>query len=775
MVVPADIYDPSWAYIDAWDRPELGIVQKVEFNDSSTVYGGIDSVTVSGFFLESVLNNIVFLDESPEEQKVYVPEPSRPTFSHNRQDTKVYADPVGGLYYENSSGDVVSADNGHVVSMDGLTEVDYNDAFGSMWGNPDSGICSFDYYYLGKTQIHTVPYYGDGAGKTYDIEFEDDKGNVFYRNEFGTLTQAVGVVEQAGDTFLARKRKWNALESDTYGHYYTVTVKGPWQRTDALEPVTEGDSIDIVLKWARRMMGDWILYEEPAITGVQKKVDPSFQYLGDLLYSTLYEVGASFRLEYLFDKNINILSVYKGANRTQDDETIIVPDPVLPDGYTQLDYIESTGTQWIDTGMTADDSSVFTVDFMLYKAPMTYAGIFGSRTITGYAGASMFYVATNPTSYNCSFGRNDISSTPVFGHIDSSRHILELSSSGAFFDSTLVQSFTQIQFSTPGNVFVFTSNDGDANFPSPNLRIYSFKMTKTGGELDLYPAKRASDGAVGMYDMANGRFLANVGTGSFIAGPESEIPSHEVTVPNGNPWAVFSDTWGTISGYSASRDESNYRNTCFVLYDYDCPTEWDSSGLPVVHSRLIKEFNDSGYSVITGARAWINSEHRRGYNTEHVGDPDEPAQETYLDMRDEKPSCDNAWSHDAVEVSGSDSSCLQQAEEQVLNTSDSGWTGDMKSVYEAFEQSTHDRGIRYLKDNYGVVTNLDAGTVNARDYLKTFDLGDMVEFAVSTVGLQTTGRIIEVEEAYESGRVDIRLTIGDEQLTTIKKAKLASK
>lgn len=560
MVVPANIYDPSWAYIDAWDRPELGIVQKVEFNDSSTVYGGIDSVTVSGFFLESVLNNIVFLAESPEEQKVYVPKPRRPSYKKS-QNPKVYADPVGGLYYTNSSGDIVSADDGRVVIEDGLTEVDYKDAFGNSFGT-DTTYCNYSYYDADKTSgvdtITQVNVFGDE--KTYNVEFRDDRGNVFYRDDSGRLSQAVGVVEKRGDTYWVKKKQWEALpDDDPYGRYYLKTVKGPWQRTEMMEPVTVGDSIDIVMKWARRMMGDWIIYEEPEIDGVQKAVDPSFQYLGDLLYKTLYEVGASLRLEYVFESNAFVLSVYRGKDRTQ----------------------EQTG----------------------------------------------------------------------------------------------------------------------------------------------------------------------------------------------NPWAVFSDTWGTITGYSASRDESNYRNTCYVLYDYDKPDSFDANGWP--HAGFIYAMDDLlALPTLYG----IKYTSYRGYNTEHVGDESEPAIETYLDLRDEKPSCDGDWSREIVElpgVSGSErDQAIAQAKKKFAPPDDAY---DMHSVYTAYEESLNGRGKSHLKENYSVITNLDTGTVNARDYLKGFDLGDLVELAVSTVGMQSTGRIIEVEETYESGRADIRITVGDEQLTTIQKAKLANK
>ena len=37
---------------------------------------------------------------------------------------------------------------------------------------------------------------------------------------------------------------------------------------------------------------------------------------------------------------------------------------------------------------------------------------------------------------------------------------------------------------------------------------------------ELVPARRVSDGAVGMYDTVADAFLANSGTGSFKAGPE---------------------------------------------------------------------------------------------------------------------------------------------------------------------------------------------------------------------------------------------------------------
>ena len=553
MVVPANIYDPSWAYIACDDRPETGIVQKVEFTDSSQVYGGIDSITVSGFFLESILNNVVFLQESPEQEKVYVPKPRRPVKVATH---RVFVDATNEYFYESAGNQIVNAATGAASSMDGLIEVEVDTGEGTDYGTTQDARYA---YWSGsdRTKVTTVDQ--DGTEETLDVAFVDDHGNAFVdiAEAAGKVAQVFSIVEKNAAYELAMKR-WLALaDDDPYGRYYLQTVKGPWQRTEMMEPVTVGDSIQIVLKWARRMMGDWIIYVEPTIEGVQKSVDPSFQRLGDLLYSTLAEVGASLRLEYVFESNAYVLSVYRGNDRTQSQSNM--------------------------------------------------------------------------------------------------------------------------------------------------------------------------------------------------------------------PWAVFSDTWGTLTGYSASRDTSNYRNTCFVLYDYDKPNSFDANGWP--HAGVIYAIDDTFRASLYG----IAYTSKRGYNTEHVGDDTEPAIETYLDIRSEKPSCDGGWSREVTQLDTSSDAAyqesLQQAAAKYAYTGDG--SPDLKSIYDAYEAAIPGRGEAYLRENYAVETQLDTGTVTTNGYLRDFDLGDLVEMAVSTVGLATQARIIEVEESYTSGNVDIRLTIGDEKLTTIKKARLA--
>ena len=874
MVVPADIYNPTWAFVYTDSRPEMGIIQKVEYQDDSQVYGGIDSVTLSGYFFEVVLNNIVFLVESPEEQKVYVPEPKRPYFQHSKNDSKVYTDGVGTYYYQNKSGTYTNATTGKTfTNADGLTEVDYKPAYGNMHGNPDVGITSYDYYTdSSHEQVTVVPYNPDAGTKTYDILFEDDRGNAYYLNDHGRVTQAVGVVDSYGDTYTARKRSWNALDGDEYGKYYTVTVKGPWQRTDALEPITEGDSVEIVLNWARRMMGDWILYEEPEIEGVQKAVDPSFQYLGDLLYSTLWEVGASLRLEYLFDKNIFILSVYRGFDRTQieDAEPVaamalpttlaevetLSDGPVLPSGYTELEYIQSSGTQYIRLDFTPDSDTRVVLDHQLTDTSGTYA-MLGSRTST--TSADVFSVFVTNGQLRTDYAANEhgtFTATTSRETLDKDGRVTKYNGktstlSAATFTCPRPMVLFSVQNVSGTQGFVF---DDQVDNRPVKMRLYSCQIYD-GDTLarDLVPARRQSDSAVGLYDTVTGTFYGNAGTGAFAAGPEVKYPAkltyypnsttatgtvaaqegyvgdsvtvaqngytdpnktflHWGTLPTGGttyqpgssyvltgmtdalyaqwqdnkpeppeptptggkaPWAVFSDTWGTIYGYDAIRDESNYKNTCFTLYEYDKPSGFDPDGLPSASYRKVFADTPSGDGVynLTGVEVFIPYTTVRGYHTSRIGEDDEPDIETYLDLRSEKPSCDNQWSRESVTIEVSNTAQIPAAVEegraQLLAQGD-GSAPPTESAYEAWDQDLQTRGVNYLNENYGVETTLDTGTVNTRDYLKGWDLGDLVEFEVSTVGLAEQARITEVEEVYESGRVSINITVGDSQLVRTK-------
>lgn len=876
MVVPSDVYDPSWAYIYTPFRPETGIIQKVQFDDSVESYAGIDSVTLSGFFLESVLNRVTFLEEKPDikqvEHTITIEPPSNPYYAAHHVPT-LYQDPVGDYYVSDGSGGIVSVEDGRTIDSDeGLSVVYDGHDF------PAGSVGASYNYYLGddKSTVHVIDPYDRGTAATGEYEVVasvPDNGTVYYRDRHGTIKPALGVVESFGDTYYAQKMVYDDFNGKTWTE--TVKLQGPWQLTDMMEPVTAGDSVQIVMKWVRRMMGDWMNYAETDVTGEHKTVDPSFQLLGDLAYATLGEVGASFRVEYNFLNDGFLFSVYRGRDLTQegnDPEAAETPAVAarsvsardaypVPEGYTALEYIESTGTQYIDTGFKADYNTRFTADFMLNSTSTAY--VFASRGASSESYKNAVGILWNGT-FRSDYG--SIGGVKITGPTTGVRYDVDKNKATCRIGTETVTNSSS-SFSSTLNVYLFGCNEGGSfAFPS-SMRLWSFAIYDNSELVrDFVPAKRDSDGVVGMYDTIGGAFYGNSGTGEFVAGPEIERPPAIATLtymPNatdvtgsmqtvsgvvgdtvevalcqflrdgysftqwstrddgggsayqpgddyvltgndvlyamwsknpgpdpgpepgfgGNPWCVFSDTWGTIHGYSASRDTSNYRNACYVLYDYNEPDGFDADGQPEV--KVETHLNTEGPTImdfyIDSAKVYIPYHAVQGVVKARLED-DQPEAQTYLDLRDEKPSCDEYWSTEVKELSFEKETTdedreaqIGEAKEGLVKAYEDGTKVDMSQVYEAFHESLRPRGTQKLKEDYGVVTNLDTGTVETDGYRREWDLGDLVDFGVSTIGLMEVGRVIEVEETYEGGsspRSNVSITVGDKKLTDTKRATL---
>ena len=64
----------------------------------------------------------------------------------------------------------------------------------------------------------------------------------------------------------------------------------------------------------------------------------------------------------------------------------------LPSGYTRLEYIESTGTQYIDTGVVPDANTKVECDFL---AKTLDCGVFGARIDYNSNAFTLFWSVTN--------------------------------------------------------------------------------------------------------------------------------------------------------------------------------------------------------------------------------------------------------------------------------------------------------------------------------------------------------------------------------------------
>ena len=183
---------------------------------------------------------------------------------------------------------------------------------------------------------------------------------------------------------------------------------------------------------------------------------------------------------------------------------------LLPDGYTELQYIESTGTQWIDTGWKITQPNI-AYDLRYQITDSSNQRIAGCQA-PGYSnGAALM-------GNGWSFSNKN--STSVFS-ADTNVH------SAQFVCSNNECTYTRDAETMSATLGTFVQNDvnfalfgilmGERPSSYAQVKIYHFKIYDNGVLVrDFVPAKRGD--VVGMYDTVSRTFFTNAGSGTFIAG-----------------------------------------------------------------------------------------------------------------------------------------------------------------------------------------------------------------------------------------------------------------
>ena len=190
----------------------------------------------------------------------------------------------------------------------------------------------------------------------------------------------------------------------------------------------------------------------------------------------------------------------------------------LPEGYTELEYIESSGTQWIDTGFKPNQDTQVLAEINYVNTSAAYNCAFGSRDAVN---VNQFWIMW-ASDYNFFQSRYGAQSLTVRAPLSSNNQIN--------FNKNLV-SVDGVQ--TEGDYLDFQGNyslylfgcNATGVFTYPSSLQMSFCQVYDNGNLvrDFVPCKDPS-GNVGLYDLVGVQFYGNSGTGVFAAGPEAETP-----------------------------------------------------------------------------------------------------------------------------------------------------------------------------------------------------------------------------------------------------------
>ncbi len=204
--------------------------------------------------------------------------------------------------------------------------------------------------------------------------------------------------------------------------------------------------------------------------------------------------------------------------------------------YTVLEYIESTGTQYIDLGFNPNENTKIEIELaFLGTVGTNIAGVRNSTSdTTNRFGLITFGSASKIGAF---FGSTAIQAIPF----DSEFHKYSLSKAGLYVDSVLYSFSNDESFSCEYSFTLGAWNEGSNGIVCNASKIAPCQVYDNGIMVaDVIPVLDAN-GVACMYDRANMVYHYNAGTGEFAAGPEVEQASGA-----GALWLKQNGTWTQV-------------------------------------------------------------------------------------------------------------------------------------------------------------------------------------------------------------------------------------
>lgn len=206
--------------------------------------------------------------------------------------------------------------------------------------------------------------------------------------------------------------------------------------------------------------------------------------------------------------------------------------PKLPEGYIELQYIQSAASQYIKTGVYPNPNYTVTAEFSIAQKAAVWDTIFGTRN----ANAARFTARyANTTTGKLGIHRSTAKGNNYESYEDAEAakdkvtgafHHIRLAKNKYYFDRTLKKTFTASTSTAafPYELYLFANNNagkvGDAGY----FRMkYCTIQDETGKYVRYYIPCKNPSGVAGMYDFIEDKFYGSSSTKAFTAGSVREV------------------------------------------------------------------------------------------------------------------------------------------------------------------------------------------------------------------------------------------------------------
>lgn len=198
---------------------------------------------------------------------------------------------------------------------------------------------------------------------------------------------------------------------------------------------------------------------------------------------------------------------------------------ILPDGYTQVDYIESSGTQYIDTSFTPDSNTKYDIKV----TPTT------NITTTSY-----FISAFGDSKRNNIYSTNGKKASAGYGSVYKNTSTLLdtnttynfiLDKNKFYINGELTETLNEETFENTANSTLFAQNTNGSISNYSEIKLHYCKIYDNDVLVrNFIPCYRNSDNEIGLYDLVNNVFYTNQGTGTFSYGTLAPTPDSPIEI-----------------------------------------------------------------------------------------------------------------------------------------------------------------------------------------------------------------------------------------------------
>lgn len=190
----------------------------------------------------------------------------------------------------------------------------------------------------------------------------------------------------------------------------------------------------------------------------------------------------------------------------------------LPSGYTEYEYIEATGTQYINTGYVPTADFEIQYIFQRTSSQSYIAAEFGVQPTPKITASGQYFTCGNQSDKNGQGAYNPDAFANTFGPF---KYDLHVNIAGAYApNGTQAVNFGTVTW-TSGSLPIFfmaRNNNGSAERKAKEKAFYFCATENNVKQVEFIPAMRNSDNELGFYETVSGTFFSNAGTGTFVGG-----------------------------------------------------------------------------------------------------------------------------------------------------------------------------------------------------------------------------------------------------------------